>query len=385
MTDWRIASSSTPICSMSSGVRWAIGLWAFFCRTVMGASVSGRSRVGGSVDQVRSSGEAVVSGRSRRRRPRPRCRSGCGSPFAVSPSVGGGDLAVAQVADGARAQREHAAEADAHPAPRGHQHAGLLAGVQDRGAARRRRPRCRTGRTPRCRRRRRRSLGPEALGDQRPGSRASWCCCSASSSPAGPQAQVLRSARSGTSSAQVVHVESAVLVGVPLDQPDQAGRVQLPQVGQEDRVGRGGRDVQHDDVVRLRARSRTAPASDTGNRLRSMPITGVMPQPAVTNRKRPPSVGQHEVAGRLLEVDQSAGPAVADQVVADLAVRHRLDGDADPAVGTGCRGSASRHATDGPRRRRPRSARTGRVRGRPSPRPVGSRSWRRRRSRGARP
>ena len=26
MTSWRMASSSTPICSMSSGVRWAIGL-----------------------------------------------------------------------------------------------------------------------------------------------------------------------------------------------------------------------------------------------------------------------------------------------------------------------------------------------------------------------
>ena len=34
-SDWRIASSSTPSCSMSSGVRWAIGLSVFFCRTVM--------------------------------------------------------------------------------------------------------------------------------------------------------------------------------------------------------------------------------------------------------------------------------------------------------------------------------------------------------------
>ena len=32
---WRIASSSTPSCSMSSGVRWAIGLSDFFWMTVM--------------------------------------------------------------------------------------------------------------------------------------------------------------------------------------------------------------------------------------------------------------------------------------------------------------------------------------------------------------
>jgi hypothetical protein len=30
MTSWRMASSSTPICSMSSGVRWAMGLTGFF-------------------------------------------------------------------------------------------------------------------------------------------------------------------------------------------------------------------------------------------------------------------------------------------------------------------------------------------------------------------
>ena len=48
---------------------------------------------------------------------------------------GGGELAVAQVADAARAQRHDAAEADAHPAARRHQHAGVLAGVEDGGGA----------------------------------------------------------------------------------------------------------------------------------------------------------------------------------------------------------------------------------------------------------
>ena len=37
--------------------------------------------------------------------------------------------------------------------------------------------------------------------------------------------------------------------------------------------------------------SRTTPESVTGKRLRSIPITGVMPEPAVTNRSLPPSGG----------------------------------------------------------------------------------------------
>ena len=40
----------------------------------------------------------------------------------------------------------------------------------------------------------------------------------------------------------------------------------------------------------LRAGRRT-PSSVDGNRLRSMPITGVMPEPAVTKRNLPPSGG----------------------------------------------------------------------------------------------
>ena len=54
---------------------------------------------------------------------------------AVAGCGGGGDLAGAQVADGALAQRQHAAEADAHPAAGRHEHAGVLAGVEDRRGA----------------------------------------------------------------------------------------------------------------------------------------------------------------------------------------------------------------------------------------------------------
>src|ERR671910_1888077 len=44
---------------------------------------------------------------------------------------GGGDLARAQVAHGALAQRQHAAVADAHAATARHEHAGILGLVED--------------------------------------------------------------------------------------------------------------------------------------------------------------------------------------------------------------------------------------------------------------
>ena len=69
-----------------------------------------------------------------------------------------------------------------------------------------------------------------------------------------------------------------------------------------------------------------------------MPITGVMPEPAVTKRKLPPLGRQHELAGRLLEVDERAGPQVVDEVVADQTVGDGLDGDRDEAVGAGAVG-----------------------------------------------
>src|SRR3954452_19894700 len=41
----RIASSSLPRVSMSSSLRWAMGLWAFFCSTVMVGSFSCQSEL----------------------------------------------------------------------------------------------------------------------------------------------------------------------------------------------------------------------------------------------------------------------------------------------------------------------------------------------------
>ena len=83
--------------------------------------------------------------------------------------------------------------------------------------------------------------------------------------------------------------------------------------------------------------SRTTPESATGNRLRSIPMTGVMPEPAVTNSSFAPPRRQHELTGRLFEVDQGAWSArCRDQVVAHHAGWHRLDGDRDVAV---CAGS----------------------------------------------
>ncbi len=182
MIDCRIASSSTPSSSMSSAVRWAIGLSVFFCIDGHGVSFG---RVRG------------LSGRCRRRRRRRRCRSGSGRRRRRG--VGGGDLAGAQVADGALAQRQDAAEADAHPAAGRHQHAG--------------RPRRRRGSavapsastvvplrskvtvppSPATTVR-----GPELLGEQRSRPRSVVVLARAASSrPAGPQAQVLRSAQVG--------------------------------------------------------------------------------------------------------------------------------------------------------------------------------------------
>ena len=58
---------------------------------------------------------------------------------------------------------------------------------------------------------------------------------------------------------------------------------------------------------RLRGR-RTTPLSATGKRLRSIPMTGVIPEPAVTKSSLPGGLGEHELAGRLLELDQRARP-----------------------------------------------------------------------------
>ena len=65
-----------------------------------------------------------------------------------------------------------------------------------------------------------------------------------------------------------------------------------------------------------------------------MPITGVIPLPAVTNRvrrgQRPRSVKSPAAWSRWIS---APGRERADDVVADLAVRDGLDGDRQQAVG----------------------------------------------------
>src|SRR3954467_15373563 len=114
-TSWRMVSSSLPMISMSSADRWAIGFWDFFCSAVtVRLLFSGRSVVdvaGAGGGAHAGLDEDAVAGR------------------------GGGDLAVAQVADGALAERQHAAVADAHPAAARQEPPGVLVGAQDRGGA----------------------------------------------------------------------------------------------------------------------------------------------------------------------------------------------------------------------------------------------------------
>src|SRR4051794_414043 len=114
-TSWRMVSSSLPMISMSSADRWAIGFSFFFCRAVtVRLLFSGRSVV-----DVAGAGGGAHAGLDEN-----------------AVALGGcGDLAVAQVAHRALAQRQHAAVADAHAATARHQDAGLLGGVEDRGGA----------------------------------------------------------------------------------------------------------------------------------------------------------------------------------------------------------------------------------------------------------
>src|SRR3954451_24990396 len=111
-----MVSSSLPMSSMSSAVRWAIGFSGFFCSvvTVCVAPLLGSGR---SVVDVAGAGGGADAGLDE---------------DAVT-RRGGGDLAVAQVADRALAQRQHAAVADAHAAAARHEDPRLLGGVQDRG------------------------------------------------------------------------------------------------------------------------------------------------------------------------------------------------------------------------------------------------------------
>src|SRR5712671_6345159 len=104
-TCWRMASSSRPRFSMSSPLRWAIGLCFWRCRVVMKVPL-----------------EVDVAGA--------RCCGHTGLDQDAVTGCGGGDVAVAKVAHGSFAHRCHAAEADAHPASRRHQDSGGFAGVE---------------------------------------------------------------------------------------------------------------------------------------------------------------------------------------------------------------------------------------------------------------
>ena len=69
-----------------------------------------------------------------------------------------------------------------------------------------------------------------------------------------------------------------------------------------------------------------------GKRLRSMPITGVMPEPAVTKSSLPTSSGAR-TRRRPARGGAACRAWVVHEVVADQAVGHGLDRDRDQAVG----------------------------------------------------
>ena len=81
----------------------------------------------------------------------------------------------------------------------------------------------------------------------------------------------------------------------------------------------------------LRAR-RSTPSSVLGKRLRSIPMTGVMPEPAVTMRNLPPAGGRTNSPAACSRWTSVPGRAAVDEVVADQAVGDGLDGDRDAAV-----------------------------------------------------
>ena len=78
----------------------------------------------------------------------------------------------------------------------------------------------------------------------------------------------------------------------------------------------------------------TTTSSTCSAMLRSMPITGVMPLPAVRNkifgRRRG---GEREFSCGVVELDDGADGGASHQVVGDLAAGDRFDRDCDAAVG----------------------------------------------------
>ncbi len=165
--------------------------------------------------------------------------------------------------------------------------------------------------------------------------RSSWWAPRASSSPVGPQANVVRSCRSGTRSVEVGHVEHAVLVVVAGDEIDHPGLVELAKVADEDRVGFARRDVHDGDVVGLAAREAHHPGVGDREQVAQHPDHRRDTGPGGDEEELAAVGGQHELAGRLLEVHESADLGAVHQVVADLALRHGLDRDRDAAVAAG--------------------------------------------------
>ncbi len=163
---------------------------------------------------------------------------------------------------------------------------------------------------------------------------ASWCASEGVEQSGGAAREGAAVGEVGHQVGEVVDVEDAVHVVVPRDQADGAGGVERLQVAEEDRVGLAGRDVDDDDVEVLAAVERAGrPSSVLGKRLRSMPMTGVMPEPAVTKSNLSRSEASTNSPAACSRWTSVPGTELVDEVVADQAVGHGLDGDRDAAVG----------------------------------------------------
>src|SRR6478735_5637808 len=231
-TSWRIASSSMPSCSMSSGVRWAVGFTGFLVMAVISSLL---------VVEVARPGGRVDAGLD---------------AYAAGPGLTGdrdGEGAVAQVAHRALLHRHDAPHADPHPATTGHQDARALGGVEDRGGAVGVDDRAvgegdgaaalpvlgsRDGR------------GSEAFGGQ--DELAPDVVLLERVEESGRTAGVRRAlGQVRDDRVEVVDVEHPVGVGVHLHESQPAGGVVLPQLAAEDHLGPGeGRVEQHDVGLR---------------------------------------------------------------------------------------------------------------------------------------
>ena len=159
-----------------------------------------------------------------------------------------------------------------------------------------------------------------------------------------------------------------MLVVVPRDQADRARRRRAP-AGRARKIesGSAGRDVHDDDVVGRRCAAGAARRVGDREQVAQHP-----------DHRRDAGAGGDEEQLAAVGCGSTNSPAacsrwtsvpgrrLVDEVVADQAVGHGLDGDRDAGRRRGGRGSASRRATGGRRRRRCRCGGTGRARGRPS-------------------